>query len=86
MINYGFYATRGVVVGGLWFRQSFSNADAFIALIGFQQESFKIGYSYDITVSKLANSTGGSHEISFTYNFACRTKKVSYRTVNCPSF
>jgi len=33
-INYGFYIQKRMVVGGLWFRQNFFNADAIIALIG----------------------------------------------------
>lgn len=85
-INYGVYFNRYPFVGGLWFRQNFNNADAFILLCGFEQESFKIGYSYDLTVSKLTNITGGAHEVSFSWLFPCPQKKVKVRTINCPSF
>lgn len=85
-INFGFYGTRGPIVGGLWYRQLFNNSDSFIALIGFYQETFKVGYSYDITVSPLTNKSGGSHEISFTMQFSCRKKKVKWRTARCPTF
>lgn len=87
-VNYGFYVNQNWVIGGLWFRQnigSFSNADAFIALIGIQQEHFKFGYSYDVTVSKLSNASGGSHELSFGYKFNCRPKKIKFRVLTCPS-
>jgi len=85
-INYGMYFNRYPFVGGLWFRQNFNNPDAFIMLAGFQQSSFKIGYSYDLTVSKLTNITGGAHEVSFSYLFPCPVKKKKVRTINCPSF
>ncbi len=82
-LNLGVYLTKGAIVGGLWYR----NKDSFIALIGFQQGLFKIGYSYDLTVSKLTNETAGSHEISFGLQFQCKKpKKKKYRTVSCPSF
>ena len=85
-INYGVYFNRYPFVGGLWFRQNFNNADAFILLAGFQQASFKLGYSYDLTVSKLTNITGGAHEISVSFNFPCPVKHKKVRTINCPSF
>jgi hypothetical protein len=45
-----------------------------------------MGYSYDVTVSKLTNTTAGSHEISFQLQFECKPKKKKFRTVSCPSF
>lgn len=86
LFNYGFYATRGIVIGGLWFRHSLTNADAIIAMAGVHMERFRFGYSYDVTVSQFTNQSGGAHEISFIMNFNCRVKKTSYRTVNCPTF
>ena len=81
-LNLGVYVNRGSIVGGLWYR----NQDSFIALIGFTQHFFKVGYSYDVTVSKLTNATAGSHEISFSLQFECKPKKKKFRTVSCPSF
>ncbi len=85
-LNYGFYVSRGPFVGGLWFRQNFYNADSFIALIGLAMPTFKFGYSYDVTVSKLSNQTAGSHELSFQLQFECRPKKKKFRAISCPSF
>jgi len=85
-MNYGFYLNRYPFVGGLWFRQNFTNADAMIFLFGIQQETFKFGYTYDLTVSKLTNTSGGAHEISFMYQFRCPEKKRKIRAINCPSF
>lgn len=81
-LNLGVYFTKGALVGGLWYR----NQDSFIILLGFQQDLFKFGYSYDVTVSRLTNATAGSHEISFQMQFECKPKKRKFRTVSCPSF
>lgn len=81
-LNLGLYYVNGVFVAGLWYR----NADAVIALVGLQNGNFKFGYSYDVTISKLAGNTAGSHEISLQIQFECKTKKKRYRTISCPSF
>lgn len=52
-----------------------SEADAIVAMVGFQKEpvgkngTFKIGYAYDITLSKIKNHSSGSHEIMLGYCF-----------------
>ena len=78
----GLYVTKGPVVAGAWYRLS----DSYILLLGLQKDDFKIGYSYDITASRLSNQTNGSHEISFSYIFPCRPKKIKFQTISCPSF
>lgn len=85
-LNYGVYFNRYPFVGGVWFRQNFENPDAFIFLVGFEQPSYKFGYSYDLTVSKLTNITGGAHEITFSWQFKCPPKKKKIRAINCPAF
>ncbi len=85
-MNYGLYLNKYPFVGGMWFRQNFQNPDALILLVGFEQPMFKFGYSYDITVSKLSNASGGAHEFSFTFQFDCKPAKKRIRTINCPSF
>ena len=81
-LNMGLYVKKGPLLGGVWYR----NRDAFIVLLGIQSDNLKIGYSYDVTISKLANATAGSHELSFQINFNCRPKKKTFRTISCPSF
>jgi type IX secretion system PorP/SprF family membrane protein len=85
-INLGMYMNRGPLVFGLWVRGSNRNADSFIALVGLQQGLIRFGYSYDITVYKLALVSGGSHEISLSLQFPCKPKKKKFRTISCPSF
>jgi len=81
-LNIGAYISKGPIVLGLWNRMG----DSFIALLGIEQDNFKIGYSYDYTTSALNGQTAGSHEISLSYIFPCRPKKVRFETINCPSF
>lgn len=80
-LNLGLYYNKGAFVAGLWYR----NGDAVIALIGIQNKNFKIGYSYDVTVSKLSGNTAGSHEISIQIQTFCKVKKPRYRLDSCPS-
>jgi len=69
-LNIGAYGNLGIIFGGVWYRQGFSNPDAAIVLLGVQKGGYKIGYSYDITVSRLTlGRSGGSHEISLIMNF-----------------
>ncbi len=68
-MNIGTYAGTGFVFGGAWYRTTFTNSDAVIFLLGVREGVFKIGYSYDLTISGLAGRTGGSHEISLSINF-----------------
>lgn len=89
-INFGVYLNRNPFVLGLWYRNSITNADAIIALLGFQYNNLKFGYSYDITVSKLQNATGGAHEISFGYTFDTgsqyRSRRTRLEAIPSPSF
>jgi len=86
-LNFGLYLNKYPFVVGSWFRHNFENPDAFIFLIGFQQSTFKVGYSYDVTVSKLKNVTGGAHEISFTFQFNNPQQgRRKNEPIPCPSF
>lgn len=81
-LNMGLYIKKNALTGGVWYR----NKDAFIVTIGLESDYVKIGYSYDVTISKLSLGSGGSHEVSMGFNFACKPKKKTYRTISCPSF
>lgn len=59
-----------------WGGLSYRYQDALALLVGITYKSFKLGYSYDITTSKLggAGSTG-SHEIVLNYRFKLELEK-----------
>lgn len=63
-LNVGAYAGVGSIFFGGWFRHTFRNADAAIVMAGFREGVFKMGLSYDITVSGLANRSGGTFELT----------------------
>ena len=65
---------------------SYRTGDAVIALVGLQNDHFKFGYSYDVTVSKLSGNTAGSHEISLQVRWGCKKPRPRYRLEVCPSF
>ncbi|MEN0046757.1 MAG: PorP/SprF family type IX secretion system membrane protein [Bacteroidota bacterium] len=71
-LNGGAYLGYRSFFGGIWYRHAFSNSDAAIFLVGAEVDIFRIGYSYDFTVSGLAASsggTGGASEITIVLNF-----------------
>ncbi len=96
-LDLGAYWTKDPFTLGAWFRGipildadkgKYGSIDAIIVLVGIKiNESIKIGYSYDITISKLLGHTGGSHEISLVYNFNKNLEGLRRRAVvPCPSF
>jgi len=99
-IDLGVYYNPKRVILGLWYRGlpllkkneggGYVN-DAIIVLFGLKWEHYRIGYSYDITSSKLEVSNSyGSHEISMTYEWPTKTGKKKKRKKNfiapCPKF
>lgn len=74
-LNVGAYAAMGPVFGGAWYRHTFRNADAAILMIGLRQDMFKIGLSYDLTVSGLAGQAGGTYELTMGVFFDRGRKK-----------
>ncbi len=85
-INVGAYYSMGLVFAGGWYRHAFGNPDAAIAMVGVSYDIFKIGYSYDFTLSSLA-PTGGAHEISVVLNLEnserLRKKRFANRYNDC---
>lgn len=95
----GGYYNHEPFVFGFWYRgipglkkyaSGFQNNDAVAVLVGYSipDRNFRIGYSYDVTISRLAANTGGAHEISIVYEFASpRQKRKSRRfIVPCAKF
>lgn len=64
-LNLGAYVGFGSVFGGAWYRHTFGNSDAAIFSLGFREGVLKIGVSYDLTVSRLANTAGSTFELTF---------------------
>ncbi len=94
----GFYYEHDPIVIGAWYRgipglkayePGYQNNDAIIFLVGYEiPGGIKVGYTYDLTVSRLVSNTAGAHEISIQYEWASPEKKLSRlkRNVPCPKF
>lgn len=80
--------SRGPISGGLGFRTSTANPDAVVVLLGYAPTdiAWKIGYSYDVTISQQGQDFGGAHEVSLSYQFPCRTRKKQNKAIKCPKF
>jgi type IX secretion system PorP/SprF family membrane protein len=95
-LEMGAYFTKYVFNVGLWYRgiplfkaykPGYTNDDAFAIIIGVNTGRMNIGYSYDITISKLALATRGAHEVCVSYQLCKLTKKKKKRLlVPCPKF
>ncbi len=65
---------------GAAIRVGFENPDCIIGMLGYQSFRFFAGYSYDYTISKLANATGGSHEIALIYLLKKRITSSKFKS------
>jgi type IX secretion system PorP/SprF family membrane protein len=97
-LDLGAYLTLSPLVIGAWYRgiplktsKNAPNREAFVALLGYKQDNFSIGYSYDMTISNLGLPSGGAHEISIAYLFDLDMSikkpflKIK-RNISCPKF
>lgn len=84
--NYGLYLDWMPFLVGVWYRNGVENSDAFIFMVGLQQDHFKVGYSYDVTVSKLANQTAGAHELTLGFLLPVPEARKTVKAIRCPSF
>lgn len=85
-INYGIYFDAKPLTSGIWFRHDFKDQKTLIFLLGLSQDNYRIGYSYDYSLSGIYGGIGGIHEISVSLNFDCSRQKLEYKILNCPNF
>jgi type IX secretion system PorP/SprF family membrane protein len=85
-VDLGAYLSQGPFVFGFWYRgipilkrnpEAVMNNDAIVALLGLTipDRNLRIGYSYDVTISRLISDSGGAHEISLIYEVAGKHSK-----------
>ncbi len=85
-INYGLYAGIQPIMAGVWFRQNLENPNALIFLVGMTTGNYRIGYSYDYSLSGYTGLQHGAHEISLSILFDNEARKLRRRILNCPGF
>ncbi len=88
------YSVKGINMG-LWYRgipfkpyePGYQNNESLVLLLGYEFKSgLSIGYSYDLTLSRLAAHSGGAHEIAVIYEVMNSRKKLRKRIVPCAKF
>lgn len=97
-LDLGGYYEKEPLFAGVWYRgipifkryeTATQNNDAVALVIGFMHEGLRIGYSYDMTISGLADSSGGAHELSLVYEWKNPRKRTPIsrrREVPCAKF
>ncbi len=85
-INYGVYFEIESLAAGVWFRQNFIDQKTLIFLLGFNQDKYRIGYSFDYSLSGIYPGGAAVHELSVSLNFACERQKLENKILNCPNF
>ncbi len=96
-LDLGLYTKLYSILVGAWYRgipiKNYNkdikniNNESVIFLAGIKLESFSVGYSYDLVISKLFSSHG-AHEISITYTHPpqkrFKPKKHKFKSLPCP--
>lgn len=85
-LNAGMYVNMYPLILGLWMRHNFGNPEGVIVQFGFQQKNYKIGYSFDYTVSRLTIKTAGAHEITIAFLFHKLINPDRYHEMRGPDF
>lgn len=92
--DFGLYGVYDHAIMGLWYRgipmkkyqPELHNNESFAVLLGWMYQGYKLGYSYDFTLSKLRPAkTGGAHEIHLSYTPCKRQKRRKpMKRLPCP--
>lgn len=99
-LDLGTYLTLEPLIFGIWYRgipikqtDGLSNTESLSLLLGITRRGLtdvlNIGYSYDITLSRLGLGSGGAHEVSLTYSWRTRDPRKPPKdklTIPCPNF
>lgn len=98
-LDFGTYFKYKIVTAGLYYRgipflkpngYLQPNHDAVVALLGFEYKDIAFAYSYDLTISKIAINSGGSHEVSLIIEMASdrakRKRSKSRFFIPCAKF
>lgn len=97
-LDLGLYYYHSPLIIGAWYRglpfkkyaPTYSSNESIAVLVGFELEDYnlRVGYSYDLTVSKLGvANTKGAHEVSLIYEIAQKKRKRNKKVmVSCPKF
>jgi len=70
-------STMAIFLDKFWLGASYRDEDSVAGIFQVNiNNQLRIGYSYDVAVSKLSSRTHGSHEISLSYDFVFKSKRL----------
>lgn len=73
---------RGIYQKQIWLGAVYRHMDAFSALVGYMyQDYLLVGYSYDVTTTRLKKLSGGTHEIMLGLRFS-RKQAATWEPTN----
>jgi type IX secretion system PorP/SprF family membrane protein len=69
---------QGIYKDMLWLGLAYRLSDAAVAMLGYQiNPQFRVGYSFDYTLTKLSTYNSGSHELVLNYTFKYKNKNFT---------
>ncbi len=85
-VNLGLYGGIKPLIAGVWYRHNIEDPNAVIFLLGFSASSFRIGYSYDHSLSGYSDMFHAAHEVSITLYFMSGKLHRRQNQFDCPLY
>ena len=82
-LNAGLHYSFGQWSTGIYYRHNSSFSDAIQVHLGFNYENFSFGYSFDFTVSKLADHSKGAHEFTLLLKLGNNSDRRNVNYSDC---
>jgi len=90
-VSAGLYTGVSPVMAGVWYRHwletpGHTNNNTLTFLLGVNMDEYRIGYSYDWSLSGFSDINHAIHELSIAFRFNCAERNINRRIINYPSF
>ncbi len=90
-LSAGMYLGIKPVMAGIWYRYWFDHKgiepnNFLVFLIGVNMDDYRIGISYDYSLTGLSGSIFSAFEVSLALRFNCPERNIGSRIINHPSF
>lgn len=89
-ISGGIYAGAIPLMLGVWYRHWIETPAAvnntIVFLLGINMGEYRIGYSYDYSLSGFSDVMHATHELSLAFRFNCPQRNIGGRIINYPRF
>ena len=85
-VNLGFYGGIESFLAGIWYRHNIEDRNAMVFLLGFSSGSWRIGYSYDHSLSGYTDMLYAAHEVSISFHFLSAAQKLRQNVLKCPLY